>query len=217
MCCFGFTKLLYTHTCLPLVMPTKVVSARTGHAPCAHAPVHARNACSGLGGRFPGRALQPWGPPWVSRPRPSRPVSSRACAGFWPRQSRRCSFLAAPPSSRPSAYHQRRPTLSSSSSNPSARRQSTNTPVSPATRPPPLSAFMRWQKQGRPWMQGAAKHHRRHFLRPFQPPEWNPRWARITPPSFHGQERPSPSRIPAIPVAGHDQGLHCEVWVLLRG
>jgi hypothetical protein len=189
MCCFGFTKLLYTHTCLPLVVhlyvvPTQAASTGSGHVSCARTPVHARMHAAGqvaasLAARYNPEALL--GSVVLSPLARSRLV--RAPVPDRDRAEPLLSFLAAPPSSRPSAYHQHRPTLSSSSSNPSARPQSTHT-LSPATRPPPLSAFTRWQKQGWPWMQGAAKHRRRHFLQPFQPPEWNPRWARITPHPF---------------------------------
>jgi hypothetical protein len=46
---------------------------------------------------------------------------------------------------------------------------------SPATRPTPQTVTSQEPRHGRPWMQGAAEHRRRHFLRPFQPSEWNPR------------------------------------------
>jgi hypothetical protein len=86
---------------------------------------------------------------------------------------------------------------------------------SPATRPTPQTVTSQEPRQGRPWMQGAAEHYRRHFLRPFQLSEWNPRWARITPPPFPGQERPSPRRIPAIfiPVRDLDHIARSEVFL----
>jgi hypothetical protein len=144
MCCFGFTKLLYTHTCLPLVVhlyvvPTQAAGTGSGHVSCARTPVHARMHAAGqvaasLAARYNPEALL--GSVVLSPLARSRLV--RAPVPDRDRAEPLLSFLAAPPSSRPSAYHQHRPTLSSSSSNPSARPQSTHTPVSPATRPPPL-------------------------------------------------------------------------------
>jgi hypothetical protein len=80
------------------------------------------------------------------------------------------------------------------------------------------SRSARWSRGSlRPQIHGAAKDYLRLLLRPFQPSKPNPRWARTTPPPFPGQARPSPNRIPVIPVASRGQGLHCEVWGLSRG
>jgi hypothetical protein len=84
-----------------------------------------------------------------------------------------------------------------------------------AARPTPQMVTSPEPRQGRPWMHGAAEHRRRHFLRPFQPSECNPRWARTLPPPFPGQAWSSPRQIPAIfiPVRGLDHIARSEVFL----
>jgi hypothetical protein len=74
--------------------------------------------------------------------------------------------------------------------------------TSPATSSPPLPTSSPEQELPRLQNRRPAKPHRRHLLRPFQAPEWNPRWPYITLPHFPGRTEPSPRRNRAL-SAGH--------------
>jgi hypothetical protein len=74
--------------------------------------------------------------------------------------------------------------------------------TSPATSSPPLPTSSPEQELPRLQNRRPAKPHRRHLLRPFQVPEWNPMWPYITLPHFPGRTEPSPRRNRAL-SAGH--------------
>jgi hypothetical protein len=140
---------------------------------CSREPAHARVSLHRTGRVSasplvgPGPARPPWSHSLNTRRPPaddkSRPWPRARMLTRHPHRPHTCRARAAPPCT-PSPPHL---------STPLPPRDSPT--CSPATRPTPHTVTSQEPRQGRPWMRGAAEHYRRHFLRPFQLSEWNPR------------------------------------------
>jgi hypothetical protein len=210
MCCFDFTKLLYTYTCLPLFKNFRPAAVPACPPACARTDTR------------PGECLSR---PTFCLKGPARTLSLRGKTEPLPLPlplplsvflvSFSSTRRAVPPVPGQGRTGQARPIVGPHLPHSLPPRPHNSTGAGQAACSPPRPANSPEQRQWRPKIHAATVLHRRSTSRRPERQKSNPRRAYTTPPPFPGQVRPPPRRIPAIfiPVRGLDHIARSEVFL----